>query len=315
MDTAVFIYIIACYSCGAIGLTVSTVMVLAKPDPIERAHFRFLLAFGLIIASMTIASFMLSREPKDEIGLDIASFVNITGCALIPMTLPRFMESFLPMTWKRLATQAFLILGILSWIAVFLLRPTAYGGIAFGSVFVVLSASILYVTICGSLAKKSPLDEAGRARWDGMMRRIKWVAIVLVPIFILVDFFPYLIPGLYELLPPTLKVSPLFYALWNVFYSIEAIRALHRREPEPREAPEPSACLDVEGHELSPRECEVALLLARGASYKEIAFELGISIATVKTHVARVYQKTGTGTKMELLRILSRPASGRKPLQ
>ena len=70
MDTAVFIYIIACYSCGAIGLTVSTVMVLAKPDPIERAHFRFLLAFGLIIASMTIASFMLSREPKDEIGLD-----------------------------------------------------------------------------------------------------------------------------------------------------------------------------------------------------------------------------------------------------
>jgi DNA-binding CsgD family transcriptional regulator len=308
MDTAIFIYIIACYSCGAIGLTLSTVMVLARPDPIERAHFRFLVAFGLIIASMTVASYMISREKLDEAGLNIASFVNITGCTLIPMTLPRFMEFFLPWSWKRIVTRVFLVLGALVWIAFFLLRSTPYGGVAFGSVIVVLSASILYVTICGSLAKESPLDEAGRRRWDGMMKQIKWVAIVLVPLFIVVDFFPSLIPGLREALPPILKASPLFYALWNVSFAINAIPALQHREPEPR-APAPSACLDIEGFELSPRECEVALRLARGASYKEIAFELGISIATVKTHVARVYQKTGTGTKMDLLRILSRPAS------
>lgn len=42
---------------------------------------------------------------------------------------------------------------------------------------------------------------------------------------------------------------------------------------------------------LSPRECEVLELLASGQSIKEMARSLGISPNTVKTHVARVYEK------------------------
>jgi DNA-binding CsgD family transcriptional regulator len=42
---------------------------------------------------------------------------------------------------------------------------------------------------------------------------------------------------------------------------------------------------------LSARECEVLGLLASGKSLKDMAAALGISPNTVKTHVARIYEK------------------------
>ncbi|MEQ1499016.1 MAG: response regulator transcription factor [Novosphingobium sp.] len=42
---------------------------------------------------------------------------------------------------------------------------------------------------------------------------------------------------------------------------------------------------------ISPRECEVLELLAKGASNKLIARALNISPNTVKTHVARLFEK------------------------
>jgi DNA-binding CsgD family transcriptional regulator len=42
---------------------------------------------------------------------------------------------------------------------------------------------------------------------------------------------------------------------------------------------------------LSPRECEILELLASGESNKELARRLGISPNTVKTHVAKLYEK------------------------
>ncbi|TDB69657.1 response regulator transcription factor [Micromonospora sp. KC723] len=45
---------------------------------------------------------------------------------------------------------------------------------------------------------------------------------------------------------------------------------------------------------LSPRETEVARLIARGRSNLDIANELFISVGTVKTHVANIQTKLGT---------------------
>jgi len=42
---------------------------------------------------------------------------------------------------------------------------------------------------------------------------------------------------------------------------------------------------------LSPRECEILDSLAMGESNKEMARRLGISPNTVKTHIARIYEK------------------------
>ena len=50
---------------------------------------------------------------------------------------------------------------------------------------------------------------------------------------------------------------------------------------------------------LSDREWQVLDLLATGQSNKEIARSLGISPNTVKTHVARVYEKLGVSRRVQ----------------
>jgi len=52
---------------------------------------------------------------------------------------------------------------------------------------------------------------------------------------------------------------------------------------------------------LSPREGEVALLVARGLSNKEVARELGISGGTVKIHMHSIFQKLGTKSRYSLV--------------
>ncbi|MEA3018047.1 MAG: hypothetical protein QOI38_2769 [Sphingomonadales bacterium] len=52
---------------------------------------------------------------------------------------------------------------------------------------------------------------------------------------------------------------------------------------------------------LSPREVEILEALARGESNKEMARRLGISPNTVKTHVARVYDKLDVQRRVQAI--------------
>jgi DNA-binding CsgD family transcriptional regulator len=57
---------------------------------------------------------------------------------------------------------------------------------------------------------------------------------------------------------------------------------------------------------LTPRELEVARLVAKGMKSREIAALLFISLRTVNTHLERVYRKTGTGSRVRLVLWLAR---------
>jgi ATP/maltotriose-dependent transcriptional regulator MalT len=53
---------------------------------------------------------------------------------------------------------------------------------------------------------------------------------------------------------------------------------------------------------ISEREMEVLRELAAGHSNKQIARKLAVSPNTVKTHVARVFEKLGAGRRTEAIR-------------
>ena len=50
---------------------------------------------------------------------------------------------------------------------------------------------------------------------------------------------------------------------------------------------------------LTPRETEILDLLAKGSLYKEIAWDLGIGVETVRTHLHHIYTKLHVRTRTE----------------
>ena len=53
-------------------------------------------------------------------------------------------------------------------------------------------------------------------------------------------------------------------------------------------------------HGLTPREEQVARLVASGASNKDVAGTLYVNVKTVEYHLANVYRKLGVRTRTEL---------------
>ncbi|WP_243375636.1 response regulator transcription factor [Sandarakinorhabdus cyanobacteriorum] len=52
---------------------------------------------------------------------------------------------------------------------------------------------------------------------------------------------------------------------------------------------------------LTPREVEVLQLLAAGQANKEMARTMGVSPNTVKTHLARLFEKLGASSRTEAI--------------
>ncbi len=70
------------------------------------------------------------------------------------------------------------------------------------------------------------------------------------------------------------------------------------RAPQP---PAPDSAPPGE-EDLTPREAEVLRLIAAGRSNREIARALFVSEATVKTHVNRIFAKTGSKDRVQAMR-------------
>jgi DNA-binding NarL/FixJ family response regulator len=75
-------------------------------------------------------------------------------------------------------------------------------------------------------------------------------------------------------------------------------------EDNPHAAPSTVARLRPRGgspDELSAREVEVLQLVSEGRSNKDIGDALGLSALTVKSHLARIARKVGTGDRAEMV--------------
>ena len=125
---------------------------------------------------------------------------------------------------------------------------------------------------------------------------------LFLPLLIVFDFYPEVIPLIDNLVPRSMSVLPALYLYWNgallwTFLSME------RRPESPLDGSFTGNDTQIFAttNNLSPREEQVLQELLRGQSYAQIADVLCISIATVKTHVNRIYKKSGYKSRSELM--------------
>jgi DNA-binding CsgD family transcriptional regulator len=117
-----------------------------------------------------------------------------------------------------------------------------------------------------------------------MARTIILYALALAPAAALLDWLEY--RYLVRAFPAEIYVG--LIAIGFVALGIWVGRRL-TPPPAPAEFERNEAAIRSLG--LSPRECEILTLLASGQSNKEMARTLSISPNTVKTHLARIYEK------------------------
>ena len=83
----------------------------------------------------------------------------------------------------------------------------------------------------------------------------------------------------------------LYVFLVAIGFAALGIWAGRRLTPRPADGPFERNQAAIRSLGLTPRECEILERLASGQSNKEMARSLGISPNTVKTHLARLYEK------------------------
>jgi DNA-binding NarL/FixJ family response regulator len=97
-------------------------------------------------------------------------------------------------------------------------------------------------------------------------------------------------------LAPTADIGPVIDAVGSGVHGV-----LIGRRANPAAANVPSAI-----HELSAREIEVIQLVAEGRSNKWIGDQLSLSALTVKSHLARIGRKLGTGDRAHIVALALR---------
>ena len=96
--------------------------------------------------------------------------------------------------------------------------------------------------------------------------------------------------------------TPEFYVVAiAIGFTLLGLWAGHRLTARPRAGAFERNTAAVAALGLSPRECEILTLLASGKSNREMADALHISPNTVKTHLARVYEKLDVQRRVQAI--------------
>ncbi len=151
------------------------------------------------------------------------------------------------------------------------LVPAVVGGLGPGLLATGLSsilALLFYLPPYAALAVHAPVD------------------VVLLGLFVLEALVAAVVGALVRRGLMHSHATPTTDALAQFLRRAESVRGAERRAERRIEV-------------LTPRELEVARLLAFGASNDEIAEALVLSTNTIKTHLKRIYGKLGAGTRTE----------------
>lgn len=289
------------YSVGLVCLSVTGLLYL-------KARRRQDLWLFLFMASMTFASVALSlREllpPSPAIG-SWSGFFGLAGAALCAATFPRFAAAQEELRFRERLSRA------LTWIGLCLalldlvmpLGAPRWMATLAGALSIAALVAAVYFSLAWIYRSGKREGHAGKRMVRG--RLAPPVFAVIMALVVCLDFL-----GGSSLMVPALAgrfmLFPALYTLLSGFLIAGKIGALGADGAGGQvegEAGSEDKDKVLKRLGISGREAEVLALLAKGHTYREIADGLCISPATVKSHVAHLFNKTGARNKVELINL------------
>ena len=106
--------------------------------------------------------------------------------------------------------------------------------------------------------------------------------------------------------PPRLPLLLTIMPIWRLDQSEPGMReprvAIFVREPDAPPVINKEALSDIFG--LTPRECEIACLLAEGQGVEAMALRLGVRVVTIRQNLKRVFEKAGVHSQAALVALV-----------
>jgi DNA-binding CsgD family transcriptional regulator len=132
-----------------------------------------------------------------------------------------------------------------------------------------------------------------------LTRRLGVLLVVFAPLSTGIYAVLYTIPSSYR---PPVSLDFVVALAWSFVLISAFVRYLNKLEMPLEHGVSPSFRAE---YGITPREAEVISLVAEGLSNQQIADRLNVSFTTVRTHVYNVFRKTGSSSRMELVRLAS----------
>lgn len=223
--------------------------------------------------------------------MNYIGFISYFFSAILIYTLPRFSHSTRVRDYNKILDRLFLFLSL--FLVIILILSYRFIDIPNfpGILLWIMGGAIIYAMVYMIYPSLIYGKKHGVTKY---MKGLGIFTLIILPVLLIIDFSPYLLPfsigtGDYILIFPGFYMVlnlGLIFSLKGKFHDIGNIEEFMNK------------------YSITRRETDVLKLLVKGDSYKLIAFKLNISHSTVKTHVSRLYQKTGTGNKIEIISLL-----------
>lgn len=224
------------------------------------------------------------------------------GCCGLTAAFPRMAHSLLNIKGRKWLEKTAAILAFVMIILYFATLRTRFNNWIINTNFILMTFSILYIILSNII--RMGIQKKGKVENTVFTLSISIITLILMPAFIMLDFFydyipfihPYILKGFYTL--------PGFYFIWNLLFLIQMMK--QQLQIKTKVLAFEINETNLSRFDLSVREIEILKLLIQGFSYKDIGKKVFIAPSTVKTHAIHIYQKTGAKNKIGLIHLLNK---------
>ena len=303
MKHFIFFFHILSFLTGFTVVILSILTYMKYRHQVIKEYIIFLMALTTILLEQTITSYNLINIVQFTTLNIILNIVSYVAAAMIIYFLPLFTYEMMGKEWTTKERRIFQYISVLPLLGIIIYYITPYKNL----INIVLSSTlflvILYCLIFIYFNYKTIVN-----KYKKRILKVLLLSTVL--------FFPYMyldtkteqISFLNQWFPYGLLSLPLFYMVWNllsIYLIAKYFKQDIRMKVNSSEEQEEEYDNFFAKFSITNREQEIILLLIKGYTYNQLAEELSISLATVKTHVHNIYTKTEVKNKFQLLKLMN----------